>query len=220
MIEPIPDMVYLCFRQCIQGRAFGHILANQPVGVLVESPLPSLVGMGKIDGRVQRLADRDMVGKLLAIIGCNRLGMPLMGREQRNGSRRYVLGLFGGDFAQEGIARAPFHHRDQRPGALAAQHQVDFPIADATFFLDDGRTLVNADSVFNLPSTIGFAIAFLAFLLTVPQMAIQRTARLTICSDVLVDALGTQPETVGRLQPTRNLLGTPLLTQIPLRCAP
>ena len=42
--------------------------------------------MGKIYGRVQRLADRGMVGKLLAIIGRNRLGMPLMGREQRNGS--------------------------------------------------------------------------------------------------------------------------------------
>ena len=118
MIEPIPDVVYLCFRQRIHVRSFGHILANQPVGVLVESTLPSMVGMGKIDGRVQRLADRGMVGKLLAIIGCNRLGMPLMGREQRNGRRRYVLGLFGGDFAQDGIARAPFDHRDEGPGAL------------------------------------------------------------------------------------------------------
>ena len=26
--------------------------------------------------------------------------MPLMGREQRNGGRRHLLGLFGGDFAQ------------------------------------------------------------------------------------------------------------------------
>ena len=170
MIEPIPDVVYLRLRQRIQRRAFGHILANQPVGVLVESALPSLVGMGKIDRRVQHLADRGMVGKLLAIIGGNRLGMLLMGREQRNGRRRYVLGLFGGDFAQHGIARAPFDHRDERPGALAAHHEVNFPIADATFFFDDGRSLVDADSVFNLPSGVGFSIAFLAFLLTMTQM--------------------------------------------------
>lgn len=45
-------------------------------------------------------------------------------------------------------------------------------------------------------------------------MAIQHTARLTIRPDVLIDALGTQPKPVGRRQPTRNLLGTPLLTQI------
>ena len=170
--------------------------------------------MGKIDRRIQRLADRGMVGKLLAIIGGNRLSMLLMGRQQPNGRRRDVLGLLGADFAQDGIARASFHHRDQRPGAPAAQHQVDFPIADATFFFDDGRALVNADAVFNLASGIGFAIAFLAFFLTMPQMAIQRPARLTIRPDVLVDALGAQPKPIGSRQPTRNLLGTPLLTQI------
>ena len=34
MIEPLHDVVYLCLRQRIHVRAFGHILANQPVGVL------------------------------------------------------------------------------------------------------------------------------------------------------------------------------------------
>ena len=95
------------------------------------------------------------------------------------------------------IARAPFDHRDERPGALAAHHEVNFPIADATFFFDDGRSLVDADSVFNLPSGVGFSIAFLAFLLTMTQMAIQRPARLAIGLDVLVDALRTQSKSVG-----------------------
>ena len=79
----------------IQGRAFGHILENQPVGILVESTLPSMVGMGKIDRRVQRLTDGGMVGKLLAVIGGNRLGVPLMRREQPNRGRCHLLGLFG-----------------------------------------------------------------------------------------------------------------------------
>ena len=72
MIEPIHDVVYLFVRQRIQGHPFGHILANQPVGILVESAFPGMVGMGKIDGGVQRLADDGMVGKLLAVIGGNR----------------------------------------------------------------------------------------------------------------------------------------------------
>ena len=78
MIEPIHDVVYLCLGQRIHALAFGHILANQPIGVLVESALPSMVGMGEIDGRVQRLADRCMVGKLLTVIGGDRLGILLM----------------------------------------------------------------------------------------------------------------------------------------------
>ena len=130
----------------------------------------------------------------------------------------HVLGLFGGDCPAR-LARAPFHHRDESPCARASHHQVDFPIADATFFLHDGRSLVNANPVFNLPSGIGFSIAFLAFLLTVAQMAIQRTARLAIRLDVLVDALRTQSKTVGRRQPTHNLLWTPLLTQTRFDCA-
>ena len=120
-----------------------------------------------------------------------------MSREQPNGDRRHVFGLFGADFAQHGIARAPFHQRDERPGARPSHHQVDFPIADAAFCLHDGRSLVDADPVFNLSSPIGFSIAFLAFLLTVPQMTIQRTARLAIRLDVLVDALRTQPKTTA-----------------------
>ena len=140
--------------------------------------------MGKIYGRVW----------LIVAWWANIGNMPLMGREQLHA----MLGLFGGDFAQHGIARAPFHHRDESPGAQASHHQVDFPIADATFFLHDGRSLVNANPVFNLPSGIGLSIAFLAFLLTVAQMAIQRTARLAIRLDVLVDALRTQSKTVGR----------------------
>ena len=81
------------------------------------------------------------------------------------------------------------------------------------FFFDDGRALVNADAVFNLPSGIGFSIAFLALLLPVTQMAIQRPARLATRLNVLVDALRTQPKPVVSRQPTRDLFGALLLTE-------
>ena len=74
--------------------------------------------------------------------------------------------------------------------------------------------MVYAEPIFNLPSGIRFARAFLAFLLAVAPMAIQRTARLTIGPNGLIDALCTQSKPLGGFQPTRNLLWTPLLTQI------
>ena len=58
MIEPVHNMVYLCLRQRIQSHAFRHILANQSIGFLVEPPLPGMIGMGKIYGRLQCLAIR------------------------------------------------------------------------------------------------------------------------------------------------------------------
>ena len=71
-------------------------------------------------------------------------------------------GLFGGDSAQHGLAPAPFDHRDLLPRVREeSHHEVNFPIADAPFFLDDGRSLVHADAVFNLPSA--FQQRFLRF---------------------------------------------------------
>ena len=45
MIEPIHDVMYLRLRQRIQGRAFGHILANQPEGlyIVLENRIPYMV---------------------------------------------------------------------------------------------------------------------------------------------------------------------------------
>ena len=78
VIESIHDVVHLLLRQGIQRPALGHILANQPVGILVEPALPRMVRMREIHRRLQRLADGRMVGKLLAVVGGNRLGMRLM----------------------------------------------------------------------------------------------------------------------------------------------
>ena len=58
MIEPLHDVV-----TCASD-IFGHILANQPVGVLVESALPSMVGMGKITAASNAWLIVVMVGKL------------------------------------------------------------------------------------------------------------------------------------------------------------
>ena len=43
-----------------------------------------MVGVSEIDGRVQRLADRCMVGKLLAVIGRDGLGILLVSGRQPN----------------------------------------------------------------------------------------------------------------------------------------
>ena len=52
MIESLHNVSNPVLWHRLQHRAFGHVLANQSIGILVESPLPSLIGMGEIDGRV------------------------------------------------------------------------------------------------------------------------------------------------------------------------
>ena len=122
--------------------------------------------------------------------------------------------MFRGDLAQQGIARAPLDQRHESTLSFTAHHPVDCPVTDPAFFLNDRRSLIDTGLVFNLPAGIGFAIPFLTFLLTVSQMAIQRTAGLSIRTNMLINALRTQPKTALGRQPTRNLLRTPFLAQI------
>ena len=82
MIEPIHNMMYLFVRQRVEGHAFRYILANQAISIFVESPLPGMIGMRKIYGRLHRLADPDMMGKLFAVVRRNGLGMRFMGLKQ------------------------------------------------------------------------------------------------------------------------------------------
>ena len=173
MIESVHNMLHLSLRQRIQVHPFGYILANEAIGVFVEPALPGMVRLGEIDRRVQRLADGPMVGKLLSIVGGNRLCMRLMRSKQGHGFIRHFVRLLGGHFAQQRVARAPLNQRDECALSFRAHHQVNFPVADPAFFLHDSRALINADPVFNLSSRIGFPIAFLAFFATVLQMLIQ-----------------------------------------------
>ena len=166
-------MLHLSLRQRIQVHPFGYILANESIGVWVEPALPGMVRLGEIDRRVQRLADGPMVGKLLSIVGGNRLCMRLMRSKQGHGFIRHFVRLLGGHFAQQRVARAPLNQRDECALSFRAHHQVNFPVADPAFFLHDSRALINAAPVFNLSSRIGFPIAFLAFFATVSQMLIQ-----------------------------------------------
>jgi hypothetical protein len=46
----------------------GQVLPDEPVGVLVESALPGMVGGGEVALGVESLGDGLMVGELLAVV--------------------------------------------------------------------------------------------------------------------------------------------------------
>jgi hypothetical protein len=48
--------------------AFGEVLAQQPVGVLVRGPVPWRVGVGEVDRDVGLDADLGVLGELLALV--------------------------------------------------------------------------------------------------------------------------------------------------------
>ena len=52
----------------LEVRAFGQVLANEPVGVLVEPALPGMAGVSEVAIGVEHLGDDLMVEELLAVV--------------------------------------------------------------------------------------------------------------------------------------------------------
>jgi hypothetical protein len=58
-----------------------------------------------------------------------------------------VIGLLGEDELHAGEASFSVHQSQQAPTTVTAHHQVDFPIIDSSFFIDDSGAVVNGNPV-------------------------------------------------------------------------
>jgi hypothetical protein len=89
-------MLRTCACEGVEIGALGQVLTDESVGVLVESALPGMVGVGKVALGVESLGDGLMVGQLLAIVigeRVDKVGMRLQCCEQ--GVRDGLCGLVG-----------------------------------------------------------------------------------------------------------------------------
>ena len=101
-----------------------------------------------------------------------------------------------------------------------ADDGVTLPVAYAAAFVNDGRALFNADSIFEraaplLPAGVVFAAHFLA-----AQAAHQLPARALVGVDVLVDAFVADGEWALQLELSADLFGGEVQAQVAVYLAP
>jgi hypothetical protein len=95
---------------------------------------------------------------------------------------------------------------------VTAHHQIDFPVTDSSFFIDDSGTVVNRNPVGNRAFIRCFRRNPLR-LLVLAQVGMKSTSAVSIHIDMLVDALMGYRERFVSPEPTGNLLRAPLVTQ-------
>jgi hypothetical protein len=68
VVEFVHDVLDPLVCERLEFRAFGKVLANEDVGVLVESAFPRVIGVVEVAMGVESLGDGLTVGELLAVI--------------------------------------------------------------------------------------------------------------------------------------------------------
>ena len=220
VVEPVNRLVNVLVTDSAQVGALGKVLTQQPVGVLIESTLPGVVGMCEVHIGIQAVGNEGVLGKLLAIVKCQRQALAFVGSQQFDDGLGYTGAVLGVHPLGQGVARLALHQSDQRALVAFADDRIALPVADAAFFINDGRALLDADPVLNHPTALLATGVALAAHLLAAQMTGQITAAALVLVDVLVNGFVADAKSTLQKQPTGHLLGGERQAQISLHMAP
>jgi hypothetical protein len=91
------------------------------------------------------------------------------------------------DGLNAGEASFSVHQSQQASSAVTAHHQIDFPITDSSFFIDDSGTVINGNSVGNRAFIRRFGRNPLR-LLVLAQVGMKSSSAVSIPIDMRVDS--------------------------------
>ena len=118
-------------RELGEVAALGEILADQSVGVLVETPFPWMVGMRKIGLGLELFCQLRVAGELLAVVEGHRLHPVPAGPQTTQQALLDGVGIFVLHQSDPRVAALALHHRHQHGAAGAAQAGVHLSVPDA-----------------------------------------------------------------------------------------
>src|SRR5438105_7542396 len=172
--------------------AFGKILPDEAVGVLIGPALPTVMRGCEVElDRTDRF-DLAIPVELRPIVRRNAPHPPWMTRHQ---FQQRSVGFGRGarwKFSQHEVAALALDQGQHAVAALPrtlAHHRVDLPVADLAPSLHAGWSLSNHSLARQSPSTVVTPVAFPAALARPAQMFVQRASTSQILPDVPVDGL-------------------------------
>ena len=206
------DLSAAGLREVLHGGAFGDVLSNEPVRVLVGATLPRMIWSGEVEGRVGGALDVTIAVELGPVVDSDGLEQVPLRADQLNDAA-----VRGRDRSRAQLTHqdAPGHALDERDDAVAirgADDRVHLPVADLLAQLDSGRTLGDVTLSRETAALLGASVAFPP-LGGLSQQAKQSAALSLVPPDEPVDRLVTNLESAFEMKPAADLLWTQPFTQ-------
>ena len=187
-------------------RAFGDVLPNEPVRVLVRAALPRVVGRSEVEGRTGGAFDVAVAVKLGSVVDGDRLEQVPMGADELDDSAVGGSDRSGAELAHE---QAPGYALDKADHAVAikrAHDRVHLPVADLLAQVGGGGTLGDVALAGEAAALLGATVAFppLRRLAKKPK---HRSSSFLVTSGEPIDGLVADREPALEPQSAADLLG-------------
>ena len=182
-----------------------------PVGVLVEAPLPGVIGVGKIGFNPKNFIEDVVIGKLFAIVISCGLDHSFVTFEKPVDRCSNIVGLLARRECHEGVFAHPVHDGDQHRSAGETNDGIHLQIAQADLLFNDGRTLIYRNTMLETTSFVFGVSPSFALSTTLPQVGVKGPAARLVCVNMKIDRFMADTM-IGVLgEKSADLLGTPLL---------
>ncbi len=209
----LPD---LPVRHRTEVRALRQILAQQPVRVFVQPPLPGVVRAGEEKGRFQRLRHRRVTGELLAVVGGDRVHRSVERTEHVDHRFPDHIRFPAVNPLEKRVFLGPVHKGHHRAAMRLSDHRVRLPVADALLRLHLLRALGDVHPAGDVtPARVAAALP-VRLLSTPPEVLPEPAAVPAVGPDAVVNPLPARHPRVLQPQPAGNPFRAPALFQ-PLR---
>jgi hypothetical protein len=210
------DLVALVLGYFGHRLAFGKILPNEPVGVLIGPALPTVMRGREVEPDRTDRFDLAIPVELRPVVRRNAPHPPRMPRHQPQ-QRSVGFGRGAGlEFPDQEVTAFALDQGQHAVAALPlalAHHRVDLPMPRLDPPLDAGRSLPDHPFPGQAPSAVVAPVAFSARLARTPQMLVQAAPSSQIPPDVSVDRLVADRQFPLPAQVPGDLFGAPLPPQ-------
>ena len=212
-IDSSGDGVAIKLSEVRHAPAFWQILADEAVGVFVQSAFPRVVWCGEVEFHAGFGLDGFVVVEFGAVVGCECSDGSVVALDEPNDALVELCSSSCAEFSDQDVLGFSLDQGGDAVLVVSADDGVDFPVAESGAIFSPRRAFGDVALACEDATGIVGSIAFSALFSSVPEVGVEVAAVDAVIPDVAIDGLMADIEHAMESKPAGDLLGAPIEAQ-------